>query len=123
MEAISPQQFQLFVEQEIQETHLHPILQYPLVKQILSSFLPGFHRNPGRYAAILGEISQYLLETSNLRFDSLLKNLPEDFRITLYGLKLQLQRQNLQQVGNIIENQKHIFGRWLDEELGYDGGS
>ena len=119
MELPSTQQLQFFVEQKVYDILSHPILQYPLVLQIMSSFFPDFPRNRGKYGILLEQVSQYLLETPDLHPNILTKEFSEEFRVTLYGLKIQLQERSFQQVSNMIENQKQSFEEWLDQALGY----
>lgn len=115
MEKGKVQQLNLF-EMGSGKELLHPILQIPMLAKILKPFFPEIERKPKDYEAILNHISFYLLEQQTVRSKLLEKELSEECYTTLYGLKLQLKKSELQKLSFAVELHKEKFEAFIRNE-------
>ena len=95
---------------------IHPVLEYPVVHQLLSRLKPELldgspysMRYLDRIAAYLGQSRRKILDPDLRRF------LPEDVCTVLYGLKTLLQGRNQNIVSWVLEDHKAQFGKMIQQ--------
>lgn len=91
----------------------HPLLQIPLVPDILYAFLPELKQHPAKHQALLDQICRYLFWDVEVIAEALEEELSEAFFLTLYGLKHQLQHHDLCQVAVAITFRKEQYRDWI----------
>lgn len=93
------------------------LFEHELIRKIIYGFWEEIPKQEKEKEALLFEIYHYLFEQKNTTSHRLSKCLSEEFFLTLYGLKLLLEKESLTVVSKRLEAHKNKFRIFLEKEL------
>ena len=93
------------------------ILQVELIYQLTKALMPSLLDDSKDSIAILQRICEYLYKDRYQKSAELSALIPEALYSSLQEVKMLLKKQNLNMVSWTIEEHKHQFRTWLEEEI------
>lgn len=111
----------IFQEEEEQNQSgkiVHPVLQFPVLPQLIKVFKPEWLLHTPTARQRLDQMASYLDQSNQKIVDPELEKLfPEEIYTALYGLKTMLRGRNLNIVNWVLEDSKARFEALIGEAL------